>query len=63
MVEKEKVFLKLYIEYFSSYENYYGGISGILILMIWINLISYIFVLGMNMNAAREKIINESNKV
>ncbi len=53
----------LYIEYFSSYENYYGGISGILILMIWINLISYIFVLGMNMNAAREKIINESNKV
>lgn len=52
-----------YIEYFSNYETYYGGISSILFLMIWINLISYIFVLGMNMNAAREKMINENNKV
>ena len=52
-----------YIEYFSNYETYYGGISSILFLMIWINLISYLFVLGMNMNAAREKMINENNKV
>ncbi len=53
----------LYIEYFSNYETYYGGISGILTLMIWINLISYIFVLGMSMNAAREKIINDLTKI
>lgn len=52
-----------YIEYFSNYETYYGGISSILFLMMWINLISYIFVLGMNMNAAREKMIKENNKV
>lgn len=51
-----------YIEYFSDFETIYGGISNILILMMWLNLISYIFVLGINMNAAREKIINEYEK-
>ena len=51
-----------YIDYFSSYETIFGGISSILFLMLWIYIISYIFVLGMNMNAAREKIINENIK-
>ena len=48
-----------YIEYFSDFETIYGGISNILILMFWINIISYIFVLGMNINAVREKMITE----
>ncbi len=48
-----------YIDYFSNYETIFGGISSILFLMLWIYLISYIFVLGMNINSAREDTINE----
>lgn len=48
-----------YIEYFSTYENYYGGISSLLCLMLYLYLISYIFVLGMSMNYAREKLRQE----
>ena len=48
-----------YIDYFSNYETVFGGISSILFLMLWIYLISYIFVLGMNINSARENTINE----
>ena len=44
-----------YLEYFSTFENYYGGISNILCLMIYLNLISYVFVLGMSLNYARDK--------
>ncbi len=44
-----------YIEYFSTYETYFGGISTLLSLMLYLYLISYIFVLGMNINFAREK--------
>lgn len=44
-----------YIEYFSTYETYFGGISSLLSLMLYLYLISYIFVLGMNINFAREK--------
>ena len=48
-----------YLEYFSTFENYYGGISNILCLMIFLNLISYIFVLGMSLNYARDKTIED----
>ena len=30
--------------------------------MLWINLIAYVFVLGMNLNAAREKVHDEIEK-
>jgi len=50
----------IYLEYFSTFENYYGGISHILCLMIFLNLISYIFVLGMSLNYARDKVIEET---
>lgn len=48
-----------YIEYFSSYETFYGGISSLLFLMLWIYVISYIFVLGMAMNASRYAVEKE----
>ena len=51
-----------YIEYFSTYENYYGGISNILCLMLYLYLISYFFVLGMSLNFAREKVKQEELK-
>jgi len=49
-----------YIEHFSTFENFYGGISSILCLMIYLNLVSYIFVLGMSINYAREKVLKDS---
>lgn len=45
-----------YIDNFSSYSVLYGGASSIIILMLWIYLISYIFVLGMSINANYEKL-------
>ena len=51
-----------YLEYFSDFENYYGGISNILCLMFYLNIISYVFVLGMSLNYARDKTLEESTK-
>lgn len=45
-----------YIDNFSSYSVLYKGASSIIILMLWIYLISYIFVLGMAINVNYEKI-------
>lgn len=40
-----------YIGTFSSYDIFYGSISNIVILLLWIYILSYIFVLGMAINA------------
>ena len=42
-----------YIENFSNYATFYGSISNILILMMWLYFISYIFVLGMALNVTK----------
>ncbi len=54
----------VYMEYFTDFESYYGGVATLLSLMIYLNLISLVFVLGMSINYARDKIMNgeESNK-
>lgn len=41
-----------YITHLSSYNIFYGGASNLIILMLWVYLISYIFVLGMSINAS-----------
>ena len=41
-----------YIEKFARYDLFYGSISNILILLLWIYLLSYIYVLGMVINAS-----------
>ena len=40
-----------YIGTFSKYDVFYGSISNIVILLLWIYILSYIFVLGMAINA------------
>ena len=42
----------VYIEQIVNYETIYGGLSSILCLLIWLSIISYIFVLGMAINAS-----------
>lgn len=41
-----------YIEKFARYDVFYGSISNILVLILWIYLLSYIYVLGMVINAS-----------
>lgn len=41
-----------YINKFASYDVFYGSISNILVLLLWVYLLSYIFVLGMVINAS-----------
>lgn len=43
-----------YITNISSYNLYYGGASNLIILMLWVYFISYIFVLGMCINASSQ---------
>ena len=50
-----------YIETFARYNEFYGSISNVLILLIWVYLLSYIYVLGMIINASefRKEVITE----
>ena len=44
-----------YLEKFAKYDVFYGGISNILVLFLWIYLLSYIFVFGLIINASSYK--------
>ncbi len=44
-----------YIERFSRYDVFYGSISNILVLILWVYLLSYIYVFGMVINASNYK--------
>jgi len=44
-----------YVGTFSKYNVFYGSISNIVILLLWIYILSYIFVLGMALNAGLTK--------
>lgn len=47
-----------YLEYFANYNIIYGNLSSIIILMMWIYLISYVFVLGIAINSVN---LNDKN--
>lgn len=40
-----------YITHFAAYDLFYGNIASLIILLLWIYLLSYIFVLGLALNA------------
>lgn len=44
-----------YAENLASYDVYYGGLSAFIVLLMWIYIISYIFVIGMAINAKTYK--------
>lgn len=41
-----------YIEKFTKYDVFYGSLSNILVLLLWVYLLSYIYVFGMIINAS-----------
>lgn len=44
-----------YLEKFAKYDIFYGSISNVLVLLLWVYLLSYIFVFGMVINASDYK--------
>lgn len=44
-----------YIDYFANYDILYGNLSSIIILMIWLYVLSFVFVLGMIINTIHYK--------
>lgn len=49
----------LYIENFSNYDNLYGNLSNLIVLMWWIYILAYIFVLGISLNVTKYQLTNE----
>ena len=50
-----------YVSYFARYNLLYGSVANLLILFLWIYLLSYIFVLGMVLNASSREEIDKNN--
>lgn len=46
------VVFNLYVAYFSDYNKTYGALAGVIVLMLWLYLTSYIVLLGAEINAA-----------
>lgn len=42
-----------YLKYFANYNVVYGNLSSIIILMMWLYIISYVFVMGIAINVTR----------
>lgn len=52
-----------YVTNFATYDLFYGSISNLIILLLWIYLLSYIFVLGMALNAGTHNVeLNKTKK-
>jgi membrane protein len=49
-------FYSYYVDHFSNYDLFYGGLSSIIALMLWIYMLAYLFVLGMALNASKPKL-------
>lgn len=48
-----------YLDTFTKYDLFYGSVSNILILLLWVYVISYIFIIGLIINAGTYKDIQE----
>lgn len=53
----------LYANNFANYERFYGNLSNIAMLMLWIYLISYIFVLGIAINTSYYEFNDEKRSI
>ena len=52
----------IYISRFANYSMFYGGISTIIVMMIWVYFLAYIIVLGIAINVTEYEDENKSNK-
>lgn len=49
------VVFKFYLTYFARYDILYGNLSSIIIMLVWCYFLSYIFVLGLAINASQRE--------
>ena len=49
----------IYTTHFARYDVFYGNLAGIVVLMIWLYLLSYIFTIGLALNYREEEVILE----
>jgi membrane protein len=49
------VAFSLYVSNFGSYNKTYGALAGVIVLMLWLYLTSYIVLLGAEINAESER--------
>ena len=49
------IIFKFYLTYFARYDILYGNLSSIIILLVWCYFLSFIFVLGMAINASQRE--------
>lgn len=57
---------KFYLNHFARYDIIYGNLAAIIIMMVWMYFLSYIFVLGMAINASRreeQEILEETMRI
>lgn len=57
---------KFYLAYYARYDILYGNLSSIIIMLVWCYFLSYIFVLGMAINASRreeQEFLEETRKL
>lgn len=52
----------IYISHFSSYDLFYGGLSNIIMMMIWVYILSYVLVIGIAINASKYQYDKELEK-
>ena len=52
----------LYIRYFGHYDIFYGSMANIIIVMLWIYILSFLFVMGMGVNSKQVYIIEKTKK-
>lgn len=52
-----------YLDTFAKYDLFYGSVSNILILLLWVYVLSYIFVLGLVINAGTYKNAQSKNEI
>lgn len=60
------VVFKFYLQFFASYDILYGNLSSIIIMLVWCYFLSYIFVLGMAINASQreqQEFLEETKKI
>ena len=53
------VVYSFYVTNFTNYNLFYGSLTNIIVMMIWIYLLSYILMFGMAINASSYKIEQE----
>ena len=51
-----------YVSNLANYTLFYGSISGIIVMMIWIYILAYIFVMGIAINADEYNLFKKKNK-